>query len=141
MIGSCAGTVAIPLAAIVASRWFLQRRGFVTSLMVTSNATGQLVFLPLIAAAVSLAGWRWACALIALVAVFVVLPLAALLMRNRPADVGLPPYGGERHRGDAAPLGLGLRRRLLRPRAGRALGHVLGAGRRRSSSAAPRPTA
>jgi len=95
VIGSAAGALAIPLAAIVATRWFVARRGLVTSLMVTSNATGQLVFLPILAATVAVAGWRWACIVIALVAVFLVLPLAGALLRDRPADLGLAPYGGE----------------------------------------------
>ena len=43
------GAVAVPLAAIVANRWFVQRRGLVTGLLTASNASGQLVFLPLLA--------------------------------------------------------------------------------------------
>ena len=33
VIGSAAGALAIPLAAIVATRWFVARRGLVTGLM------------------------------------------------------------------------------------------------------------
>lgn len=42
-----AGSISVPLTAIVASRWFASRRGLVTGAMTASNATGQLVFLPL----------------------------------------------------------------------------------------------
>jgi predicted MFS family arabinose efflux permease len=40
-------------------------------------------------------GWRWAAGAIAVVALVLVLPLAALLVRDRPADVGLPPFGAD----------------------------------------------
>ena len=89
-----------------------------------------------------LAGWRWACALIALVAVFVVLPLAALLLRDRPADVGLPPYGGDVDgRAAAARPGSPFGAAFARPRAGRAARARSGCWPAASSSAAPRPTA
>jgi sugar phosphate permease len=95
VIGSATGAVAIPLAAIVGSRWFVRRRGLVTGMMTASNATGQLVFLPGLAFVATTYGWRWAAGSIAVVALVLVLPLAALLVRDRPADVGLPPYGAD----------------------------------------------
>jgi MFS family permease len=47
--GLATGAISVPLAAIVASRWFVRRRGLVTGLLTASNASGQLVFLPLLA--------------------------------------------------------------------------------------------
>jgi hypothetical protein len=38
-------------------------------------------------------GWRYAAGTVAGVALVVVLPLALLLMRDRPADLGLAPFG------------------------------------------------
>jgi predicted MFS family arabinose efflux permease len=90
--GSATGAVSVPLAAIVANRWFEQRRGLVTGLMTASYASGQLVFLPALA---WLAGfdWRWASLAVALVALLLVLPAVLGVMRDRPEDVGLRPYG------------------------------------------------
>jgi MFS family permease len=93
VIGTATGAVSIPLAAIVGNRWFVRRRGLVTGIMTAANATGQLIFLPILATIVTVAGWRWASATVAIVAVAVVVPLAAIVMRNRPADLGLAPYG------------------------------------------------
>ncbi|HYX84202.1 MAG TPA: MFS transporter [Gaiellales bacterium] len=95
VIGSATGAISIPLAAIVGNRWFVRRRGLVTGVMTAANATGQLIFLPLLAAIVTAAGWRWASATVAVVALTLVVPLAALVMRDRPADLGLAPYGAE----------------------------------------------
>ncbi len=49
VVGVGTGMVALVLGATVASRWFVQRRGLVVGMLTASNATGQLIFLPLIA--------------------------------------------------------------------------------------------
>src|SRR5580692_10093615 len=49
VVGVGTGLTAIVLAATVAARWFTQRRGLVIGLLSASSATGQLLFLPLIA--------------------------------------------------------------------------------------------
>ena len=47
--GLATGAIAIPLAAIIANRWFVERRGLVTGVLTASSATGQLIFLPVLA--------------------------------------------------------------------------------------------
>ena len=91
--GLATGAIAIPLAAIIANRWFVERRGLVTGVLTASSATGQLIFLPVLAAIVTHWGWRYASLTVSLVALGVVLPLVALFMRDRPADIGLMPFG------------------------------------------------
>ncbi len=93
--GFATGAIAVPLAAMIANRWFVSRRGLVTGVLTASTATGNLIFLPLLAAIVSSWGWRYAAVTVAVVASGVVLPLVSIFMRDRPADVGLPPFGGE----------------------------------------------
>jgi len=92
LIGTATGAVSIPLSAIVATRWFVRRRGLVTGLLAASFATGNLVFLPLLAWITAEHGWRWASGAVALAAGAAVVPIV-LLMRERPADHGLRPYG------------------------------------------------
>lgn len=92
VIGVGTGMTALVLGATVATRWFSKRRGLVVGLMTASNATGQLVFLPLLAAITEAYGWRAALTLtVAVIAAAMLLVL--LLMRDYPADVGLPAYG------------------------------------------------
>jgi sugar phosphate permease len=92
LIGVGSGLTAMVLGATVSARWFSQRRGLVVGILAASNATGQLVFQPLLAQFAGTIGWRGAivfiCIVLAVAGVFVF-----LLMRDRPADVGLPPYG------------------------------------------------
>ena len=84
--------MAAVLAATVANRWFVHRRGLVLRLLTAASATGQLAFLPLLAWLVVERGWRWASLTVAVAALLVV-PLVLALMRNRPRDVGLRAYG------------------------------------------------
>lgn len=92
VIGMGTGLTAMVLGATIATRWFAQRRGLVMGLLSASTATGQLAFLPLLASLTASHGWRAAlllvCGAILLAAVIVL-----LLMRDRPSDLGLPPYG------------------------------------------------
>jgi MFS family permease len=79
VIGAATGCLSSPLAAIVATRWFVERRGLVTGLLSAAYATGQLIFLPFLALLVRDAGWRWASAAVALSAAAVA-PLAFWLL-------------------------------------------------------------
>jgi sugar phosphate permease len=92
LIGLGSGAMALVLGATVATRWFVERRGLVTGLFAASTATGQLIFLPLQASVVQLAGWRTALGIVAVVALAVA-ALVGLLMRDEPRQVGLAPYG------------------------------------------------
>ena len=92
IVGVGTGLVALVLGATVATRWFVERRGLVVGMLTASNATGQLIFLPLLAKLTQDYGWRSALGLV--VAMLLVAGVVALLtLRDRPADVGLAPYG------------------------------------------------
>ncbi|GAB2454832.1 MFS transporter [Comamonas humi] len=92
MLGMGTGLTAMVLGAVVANRWFHARRGLVIGLLTASSATGQLAFLPLAAWIIEQWGWRAAVAPIVAMALLVGL-LALAFLRDRPADVGLRPYG------------------------------------------------
>ena len=92
VIGLGTGLTALVLGVTVATRWFSTRRGLVTGLLTASSATGQLLFLPLLASVSERLGWRPAVAMVCgalALAAFAVLAF----MRDRPADVGQQPFG------------------------------------------------
>jgi len=94
VIGLGTGMTALVLGVTVATRWFATRRGLVTGLLTASSATGQLVFLPLLAHVSEQFGWRIAVVLICAALGLATLAILALL-RDRPSDVGLAPFGQE----------------------------------------------
>ncbi|MBZ9595812.1 MFS transporter [Streptomyces erythrochromogenes] len=93
LVGLGSGSMALAFAATVTGRWFTARRGLVTGILTAAGASGQLVFLPLLAWLVDRHGWRPATVTVA-VAALAVVPFVWLLLRDHPADVGLAPYGG-----------------------------------------------
>src|SRR6185369_8836976 len=59
VVGLGTGAMTNVLAATVATRWFVHRRGLVVGALTAAAATGQLVFLPLLAALAEGPGCRW----------------------------------------------------------------------------------
>ena len=112
VVGLGTGSMALALVATVVGRWFVARRGLVTGVLTAANATGQLIFLPVLAHVVEDSGWRAASVTVS-VAALVVVPIVWFLLRNRPSDVGVLPYGGteadvvEPLRSGAAKLAIG----------------------------------
>jgi len=94
VLGFGSGLTALVLNAVVANRWFEQRRGLVMGLLTASTATGQLIFLPIGTWLIEHVGWR--SALLPVMASCVLVALAAfVLVRDHPQDVGLLPYGAD----------------------------------------------
>lgn len=106
VVGAGSGMAATVLGAAVANRWFTERRGLVMGVLTASTATGQLVFLPWLATAVTKHGdWRAAPWIVA-GATVAVMPVIWFFMRDDPREVGRRPYG---ETGEAASAAGGMR--------------------------------
>jgi sugar phosphate permease len=92
LVGSGTGVTGMVLAAVVTNRWFETRRGVVLGALAAANATGQLIFLPILARLVESSGWRSA-ALVVAAAAAAVFVIVFIFMRDRPEDLGRHPYG------------------------------------------------
>lgn len=88
------GMVATVLGATVAQRWFKQHRGLMVGLFSAAASAGQLIFLPTLMRVMTTSGWRDGIVLLTGAMVVLIIP-AALLMRNRPEDLGLRPVGDD----------------------------------------------
>lgn len=110
-VGLATGMVAIVLGATVVNRWFVERRGLALGILTASTATGQLVFLPILASMIESHGWRRAVVVVAAAAAITIV-VVALFMREYPEDVGLAPLGGVADtgakRGKTNPIGAAL---------------------------------
>lgn len=103
-VGFGTGCLALVFGAAVANRWFVKRRGLVTGFFSAGYATGSMIFLPLLSFMIEGSGWRSASLIIATCSA-VLAPIVYIFLRDRPADVGLLPYGAtqEVDLGPAAP--------------------------------------
>jgi sugar phosphate permease len=95
VVGLSCGVIGSYLAAYIATRWFVRRQGLVVGVLTGANAAGQLLFLPSLASLAMYSGWRTMCLVVAAFVVALV-PVLFLLMRERPEDLGIAPYGDPR---------------------------------------------
>src|SRR6478609_9122075 len=92
LIGLGTGSMALVFAATIANRWFVKRRGLVMGVLTAAGATGQLIFLPVMAALTERQGWRTA-SLVVTFAALAVVPFVVLVLRDYPEDRGVTAYG------------------------------------------------
>ena len=79
-------------AQVLVNRWFIKKRGRALGIVATGVPIGVLVFSPLSQYLVLTWGWRATLWFWAAIIAVVLLP-AALLVRNKPEDMGLLPDG------------------------------------------------
>lgn len=103
LVGVGTGSISMGFVATVATRWFEARRGLVTGVLTAASATGQLIFLPVVAEVTTRHGWRWASLIVAAAALSVV-PLVLVFMRNHPQDKGVTAYGASTVEPPALPV-------------------------------------
>ncbi len=82
------------LGAIIVNRWFTHQRGLVMGLLTASTATGNLIFVPILAALVEHGGWQPVVIVVA-IACAALIPLVYFLVPERPSAIGQLPYGAD----------------------------------------------
>lgn len=92
IVGVGTGSMALVFAATIANRWFVKRRGLVVGALTAAAATGQLVFLPGLTALSQDYGWR-SIGLTIGAASLLMVPLIYLFLKEKPADLGMLPFG------------------------------------------------
>jgi sugar phosphate permease len=92
LVGIGTSGTSMVLSAVIANRWFYERRGLIVGFLSASFATGQLIFLPLMARLLEHSGWRMVSVAVATGAALVAM-LVWWGMRDSPASMGLLPYG------------------------------------------------
>jgi len=92
MVGFAVGAFYAPLTS-TATKWFTARRGLAVALVSSGIGVGILTIAPLARALISLWDWRVALLVLGDLAWLVIVP-AALLIRERPGDVGAAALGG-----------------------------------------------
>lgn len=74
-------------------KWFVQKRGFATGLILSSLGLGTLIIVPLAERLIHLMGWRSTFLFLAAVIICIVVPMTAIFQRRSPEDIGQFPDG------------------------------------------------
>ncbi|MBI4294602.1 MAG: MFS transporter [Chloroflexi bacterium] len=91
--GGIGTAIFISLLPVTVSQWFYRRLGLAMALMWTSLGWGSALMGPLMRWSIETFGWRQSFIVVGIVS-GVIMCGAALLLRDRPENVGLTPYGG-----------------------------------------------
>ncbi|MFZ4815802.1 MAG: MFS transporter [Phototrophicaceae bacterium] len=102
-LGVCAAAVLYEPAFAVIAQWFQQHRSRALALVTFAAGLASTIFLPLSDALLQRVGWRTAVLLLGIFLGVMTIPLHALMLRRRPADLGLAPDGAS-NTGSATPL-------------------------------------
>lgn len=92
-IGVCGACVLYEPAFAVVTAWFRVYRARALALITFAAGLASTIFVPLSTALLNAVGWRSAVLLLALLLAGVTIPLHCLVIRRRPADLGLMPDG------------------------------------------------
>ena len=88
------GTSLVPISTLI-TNWFIRRRGFAMGLTMTGLSLGGVVLVPFAVYLISHWGLRSALPVLGLTFWIVVIPVALLVIKQRPSDVGQFPDGGQ----------------------------------------------
>ena len=92
-LAGSAGTFNTAVALV--SKWFERRRATVISLVSAGGSLSGLVFVPFVAYTIPLVGWRNTWLILGLIVLVLAVPIAFLILKDDPADVGQLPDGDE----------------------------------------------
>ncbi len=92
-IGS-AGSHIIPVSMMI-TNWFVEKRGLAMGIVFAATGIGGLIFNPLADWIIIHYGWQTAYAVLGIIIGIASIPTAIFIVRARPSEKGLSPYGGE----------------------------------------------
>jgi MFS family permease len=92
LVGGGVNLLAYTGQSLYLTNWFVQRRGLALSIAFSGVGVGSVTILPWLQTLIANSGWRTACWSLGLMLVAILVPLN-LLLRRRPADLGLEPDG------------------------------------------------
>ena len=82
-----------PILTKIVSQWFLTRRGLTLGITGGAGSMGAMVLVPATSVFLVLFAWREAYLFLGLLLLILVFPIGAVLIKNRPQDLGLVPFG------------------------------------------------
>lgn len=94
VISVASGGASLVTIHAVLARWFSRKRGLAISISTAGASAGSLLLVPFAAFMIESVGWRTTWTVLGAFVVFFALPLAWMLVRNDPSDMGEQQDGG-----------------------------------------------
>ncbi len=82
-----------PILIKIVSQWFVSSRGLTLGIVSGAGSFGAMFLVPATTAVLVVWSWQQAYLALGLLLVVIILPVGILLIRNRPEDKGLRPFG------------------------------------------------
>jgi MFS family permease len=92
LVGGGVNLLAYTVQSLYLTNWFVRRRGLALSIAFSGVGVGSVTILPWLQSLIAERGWRIACWSLGLLVLLALAPLN-LLLRRKPADLGLEPDG------------------------------------------------
>ena len=102
VLGLAAFVFILPAPVMIAN-WFKKRTGLAMGLAMACSGIGGAIINPLGGLFIDVYGWRITYVLLACISCVLVLPFTLFVIRFKPADMGVEPYGAEASETEAAP--------------------------------------
>lgn len=85
-------SVLIPVSMMI-TNWFVKKRGVAMSLAMAGIGLGGFIFSPVVTYLLGAFGWRSTYRIMAGIVLVVAFPVAFFILKKKPEDIGLKPYG------------------------------------------------
>lgn len=95
VLGVAGSVIFIITSPAIISNWFHKKVGLAMGIAMAFNGIGGAIMNPIISSAITNLGWRNGYLVMAAISLVIVLPFMLFVVRFKPEDVGLKPYGYE----------------------------------------------
>ena len=99
VMSAASGGISLVTVHSMLSKWFYRRRGVVLSLVTAGTSAGGLILTPFASFLILSSHWRIAWIALGAFVLLLALPLALLIMRDTPSDMGEVPDGNDNEDG------------------------------------------
>ena len=93
LVGIALSFLTFLMVPMVIGNWFQDKMGLAMGIAISCGSIGGAVFSPIAGWLIANMGWRTAYIVLAIIGVVISLPFSIFVIRLKPADKGLKPYG------------------------------------------------
>lgn len=95
ILGIAGAFIFIITSPIIIGNWFHKKLGLAMGITMSFNGIGGAIINPILSSAITNLGWRNAYLVMSIISAIIVLPFTLFVVRFKPEDIGLKPYGYE----------------------------------------------